>query len=335
MSGSLMFVPGHFARRSDFYHQLGQLTSAGLGVVNALQQLQRTPPARSYRKPIQSALEHLDAGCTLSESCRQVRGWLPDFDIALLQVGEQSGRLDGAFRSLTEYYNDRAQLARLLILGLLYPACLFHFAVFILPLAQFVISGNWRAYLLQTFGILLPIYAVLAFVVYASQSSHGERWRAALEKILSPVPVLGNARRCLALSRLAGALDALLAAGVTVIEAWELAAVASGSPALRRTVLAWRPLVDAGQTPGETLSSSNRFPEIFANQYITGEISGKLEESLRRLQQHYRDEGFRKLRVVTWSFLILIYSAVVVMIAFKVILFWTNYFKQIGAAAGF
>jgi len=332
---ALMFSPGHFARRSDFYHQLGQLTSAGLGVVNALHRLQRGPPAKSYRKPIQKVLEQLEAGCTLSESCRQAQGWLPEFDIALLHVGEQSGQLDGAFRSLTEYYNERAQLARQLILGLLYPSFLFHFAVFILPLAQFVVSGNWRAYLLQTLGVLLPIYAFVAFTVYASQSGHGERWRSAIETLLNPLPVLGNARRCLALARLAGALDALLSAGVTVIEAWELAAVASGSPALHRTVLAWRPLVDAGQTPGETLTASNRFPDIFANQYVTGEISGKLEETLRRLQQHYRDEGFRKLRAVTWGLLILIYSVVVAMIAFKVISFWTNYFKQIGAAGGF
>lgn len=330
----LMFTPGHFSRRSDFYFQLGQLTAAGLGLVQALQKLERAPPARSYRPPLQKVVAYIESGYTLSESCRQVSGWLPPFDIALLHVGEQSGRLDASFRSLADYYNERAQLARLFILGMLYPAFLFHFAIFVLPFAQFFVSGNWRHYLLQTFGVLVPIYGLVAFMIYAGQSGRGERWRAALETLLDPVPLLGKARRSLALARLAGALDALLNAGVTVIEAWQLAAVASGSPGLQRAVLAWQPSLAAGQTPGETMAGSRRFPEMFVSQYSTGEVSGKLDETLRRLQQYYRDDGFRKLRAVTWSLLALIYAAVVGMIAYKVVSFWLNYFKQIGEAIG-
>jgi type II secretory pathway component PulF len=61
-----------------------------------------------------------------------------------------------------------------------------------------------------------------------------------VERTLRWVPILGKARQDLALARLAAALEALLNAGVPIIGAWELAATASGSPALRRTVLTWR-----------------------------------------------------------------------------------------------
>src|SRR5205814_10703053 len=155
---------------------------------------------------------------------------------------------------------------------LAYLAILFHLAIFIFPFSQFFASGNLLAYLRQTFGLLIPLYAFVALLVYVSQSRHGERWRAVFESLIRPIPVLGTARHYLALSRLAAALEALLSAGVTVIEAWELAATASGSPALRRTVLAWRPLVNAGQTPAEVVSASTRFPEMFENQYNTGEV---------------------------------------------------------------
>ena len=33
---SLIITPGQLSRRADFYHQLGQLTGAGLGLVQAL-----------------------------------------------------------------------------------------------------------------------------------------------------------------------------------------------------------------------------------------------------------------------------------------------------------
>ncbi len=326
----LDFTPGQFARRAEFYHQLGALTGAGLGLIRGLETLQRNPPARSYRQPISRVLEQLGHGYTFAESLRRVAQWLPGFDIALLEAGEQSGRLEACFRLLADYYRDRAQLARQMIADLAYPVVLFHLAIFIFPFAQFFTSGNWVAYLTQTFGVLIPIYVVLALMIYAAQSRHGENWRAWFETILRPIPVLGTARHYLALSRLAAALEALLGAGVTVIEAWELAATASGSPALRRTVLAWRPLVNAGQTPAEVVSASTRFPEMFANQYNTGEVSGTLDDTLRRLHNYYQQEGSRKLHAVAQWTPRAVYFLIMMMIAVYVVRFWTGYFKQIG-----
>ena len=217
---------------------------------------------------------------------------------------------------------------------LAYPAFLLHFAVFIFPFAQFFTSGNWVAYLGQTLGVLIPLYVVVGLVVFAAQSRHGETWRAWFESLLNPVPVLGMARRYLALGRLAAALEALLSAGVTIIEAWEMAATASGSPALRRTVLGWRPMVNGGQTPAEAVSESGRFPELFVSQYATGEISGQLDSTLRRLHAYYQEEGSRKLHAVARWTPRAIYFCVVLIIAFRIIGFYTNYFNMVRDAGG-
>ena len=257
----LIITPGQLSRRADFYHQLGQLTGAGLGLTRALEQLKHNPPDRSYREPIGRVLEQIAAGCTLTDSLHRTGHWLPAFDLALLQAGEHSGRLDACFRLLADYYTDRARLARQMIGDLAYPAFLLHFAIFIFPFAQFFASGNWAVYLCQTIGVLVPLYVAVALMVFAAQSRHGEAWRGCFESLLHPIPVLGLARRSLALARLAAALEALLSAGVTIIEAWELAATASGSPALRRTVLGWRPQVNGGQTPAEAVRAS---PESLA-----------------------------------------------------------------------
>jgi type IV pilus assembly protein PilC len=331
----LILTPGQFTQRAQFYYQLSQLTGAGLGLIYALEQLKRSPPARSYRQPIQQLLEQLGHGYTFNEALQRIEQWLPVFDVALLEAGEQSGRLEACFRLLADYYTDRARLARQVIADLAYPAFLFHFAIFILPFAEFFRTGNWLLYLCQTIGVLAPIYVVAALVIYAAQNRHGERWRGWVESGLHRVPILGQARRCLALSRLAAALEALLSAGVTIIQAWELAAAASGSPALRRVVLAWRPLVDGGQTPGEALNASGRFPELFANQYVTGEVSGKLEESLSRLHIYYQEEGSRKLHALAQWTPRAVYLIVALLIAYRVITFWMGYFKDIQNAGGF
>ena len=331
---SFIITPGQLTQRAGFYHQLGQLTGAGIGLIQALQQLQRNPPAASYRKPLSQMLAELEGGCTLADALNRVEGWLPALDVALLQAGEHSGRLEASFRLLTDYYNGRAAMARRMLSDLAYPVFLFHFAVFIFPFPTLFITGNWLAYLLRTFGILLPVYAVVGIIIYAAQSGHGESWRARLEAILHRVPVLGTARLYLALSRLAAALEALLNAGVTVVQAWEMAANASGSPALSRVVKAWRPRVDAGETPSEAVRAAPIFPELFANQYATGELSGQLDDTLRRLRAYYEEEGSRRLHAVAQWTPRAVYLFVVLLIAYQVIHFYIGYFNQVGQAAG-
>jgi type II secretory pathway component PulF len=331
----LILTPRQFRDRAEFYHQLAQLTAAGIGLTAALDQLQRNPPARSYRWPVRQLCRQLSEGLTFTEALQRLGSWLPAFDIALLHAGEQSGRLDACLRLLDNYYEDRARVARQIISDLLYPAFLFHFAVFIFAFIRWFQAGTAVQFLSQTLGVYLPVYAVILLLIYAGQSRHGEGWRASIESLLRPVPVLGTARRYLALARLAAALEALLSAGVTIIEAWELAAAASGSPALRRAVLAWRPLVDAGQTPAETINASGKFPELFANQYATGEISGKLDDTLRRLHQYYQEEGSRKLHTFTQWTPRAIYFGVMLMIAYWVVHFYMGYFQQIQNAGGF
>lgn len=123
-----------------------------------------------------------------------------------------------------------------------------------------------------------------------------------MERLLVPVPVLGSARSDLALARLASSLEALLAAGIVVTEAWPMAARASGSPLIERTVDPWSTRFASGTTPAECVATSGVFPDLFVSAYSTGEISGQLDRQLAHLAQHHESEGFRKLRVVSqWS----------------------------------
>ena len=59
--------------------------------------------------------------------------WLPAFDLALIKAGESSGGLDVCFRFLTEYYTERARLARQILSDLAYPAFILHMAILIFP----------------------------------------------------------------------------------------------------------------------------------------------------------------------------------------------------------
>ena len=64
----MIVTPGQLTQRAEFYYQLGQLTGAGIGLIQSLEQLYRNPPAQSYRPHIQKALLELSQGFTLTEA---------------------------------------------------------------------------------------------------------------------------------------------------------------------------------------------------------------------------------------------------------------------------
>ncbi len=330
-----LFTPGQFSRRAELYHQLSSLTAAGVGLLQALEQLHRFPPAAAFREPLRRVREQVQAGSTFTEAVQSSGNWTAAFDTALLDAGERSGRLDQCFKLLADYYADRARAARELLSGLAYPAFVLHFAVFLFPFPQFFLTGDLWAYLLQTLGVLVPLYAGVLLLIWAAQGRHGEAWRALIERLLRPLPLIGSGRCDMALARLAAALEALISAGVGVVEAWDVAARASGSPALARAVAHWKPRVLQGQSPAESLQASSAFPHLFANQYATGEVSGKLDETLRRLHRYYQDEGTRKLQAVAQWTPRFVYLIVAGVIAWKVISFWMGYFDQIQNLGGF
>ncbi len=325
----LTLAPRQLQRRADLYQQLAQFLSAGITLVSGLEMLERTGAPRADLPALRRVLGALRDGSSFSEALRQAGHWLPAFDIALLHAGEQSGRLPECFGLLSTHYAERARLARQALADLAYPLVLLHLAVFIFPFSQLFVSGNLLAYLGQTLGVLLPFYLVTAALIFACQSRHSYRWRALLERVSSPIPILGSARQSLALARLASALEALLSAGVTIIEAWEIAALACGSPAICEAVAGWGEAVRAGQTPAEAVSRSKVFPELFSNLYRTGEVSGKLDESLRNLSRYYEEEGTRQLRLLAQWGPRLVYFAIVLYVAFRILRFYLGYFQQL------
>jgi type II secretory pathway component PulF len=327
----LIVTPRQLTQRAQFYQQLGQLAAAGIPIPTALDMLMRNPPSRAFREPIRLMIGQLATGATVSDAMQSIGKWIPSFDIALIRAAEHSGRLDVVFKLLANYYDARAALIRQMIGDLAYPVFVFHFAILIFNFIAWFQSGmSVTVFALRVTATLAPIYFAVWLMIFASQGRRGEKWRAFFEAILRRVPLLGTARHYLALSRLAAALEALLNAGVTIIEAWEMAAAASGSPALQRTVLAWKPQLVGGQTPSEAVNAAPRqFPEVFANLYHSGEISGQLDESLERLRTYYHEEGTRKLHLLAKWVPQLIYLCVAGFVAFRVINFYTGYFNQL------
>jgi len=124
-------------------------------------------------------------------------------------------------------------------------------------------------------------------------------------------------------------LESLVSSGVSIVKAWPLAAAASGSPRLKREVSLWKDDLENGDTPAELVNRTRYFPDMFMSSYHSGEVSGKLDETLDRLQKYFNEEGFRTLALFTKILTGTIYGLVVVLVAYSII---TNYARMFNNA---
>jgi type II secretory pathway component PulF len=332
----MIVTSGELNRRAQLYEQLAAVIAAGVPLMKALEMAGRNNAFRGSRKTILALIGHLQNGLTFSDSMVKVKGWLPEFDIALLSVGEQSGRLDTSFKLLGRNYAARAKIIRDTLAGMLVTIMTLHVFLLVFPLgmlialAEGIVNNNFSLcipFIVEKTVVFGGLYGVVLFLIFACQGRRGENWRAFVESIFRVIPVLRTALKYLALARLASALDALTNAGVPMAKSWELAGAACGSPRLKREILRWTPQFESGLTPAEMVGQIGYFPEVFTNLYQTAELSGKLDEALVRLHAYFEEEGFQSLRLFTRIMNGTLYGLLVLLVAYNVIHFYVGYFN--------
>jgi type II secretory pathway component PulF len=319
-------------QRADLYHQVGTSLGAGIPLAETFQFLARESHGAD-RAPLAASVERLRKGSSLTEALRQSGETPPAFDIALLAAAEHSGHLDAACRRLGEHYSERAKITRKVHAQLIYPAFLLHMAVLVFPvsaLTALFMQGSVASFVMSKLLVLAPLYAGVYLVLRMLRGEGRFEWRLFLDRALAHVPLLGSARRNLALASLCAALEGLVRAGVSMGKAWETAAAASGSPILQDAVSTWPPVIEAGESPSNLLSKAPEFPATFTKLYRTGEMSGKLDETLERMQRLYQEEGSRQLQTVAEWTPRLIYFGIALAIAVQVISFYSGYFSSLG-----
>jgi type II secretory pathway component PulF len=329
---SLIVTPGQLKQKGEFYHQLASMTAAGVTIMQGMDLLRRNAPSRQLKQIATFTMDGLVRGQNFTESLQQSGRDIPDFDLSLIEAGEKSGRLDQCFRILAEFYRERGQLASKVLSQLAYPIFLFHFAVFLFPISLFtglLLQSQGMPFLLNKIGILLPAYAVVLGILWIFQSKRHPALRNALDTFSSAIPMIGSLKRDLALARLCAALEALINAGVTIIEAWDVAGRASGSPRFVRAIADAKPRVQAGELPSDAISQQGIYPDLFVSSYRTGEMSGQLDDALRRLYRHYQEAATEGLRRFAEWLPRLIYMGVAIIIGYQVITFYQGYFNQI------
>jgi general secretion pathway protein F len=279
--------------------QLAVLITAGVPAAEALEAAAEATVHPRLLAALTRVRAAVREGRPLADALADAPAVFPPLYRELVRASEAAGALGPVLARLATHLERTAALRARLRAALTYPAVM---AVAVLAVVVFLIT--WvlpqMARLFEETGAPLPLAARvllatgggaaatwwvwLAALIAGGISLHA--WaastagRARLDGWLLAAPAIGRVARGASLARVAHTLSTLLAGGVRLEAALDLAAAAAGNVRVAAVLAAAREAVRQGQALSPSLRTSGMVPPGFLRLVATGERSGGLAEAL-------------------------------------------------------
>ena len=307
--------------RSDvtvFTRQLSDLIGGGLPLDRCLTVLIEQSESKALQELLTKVQGEVRSGSPLSAALAAYPRVFPEMYTNMLRAGEASGQLPEVAQRLADFLEKEMVRRSQVISALVYPAVLLTVAVtavaflltFVIPRlsgvfddlgqtlpAPTLILLSITGFLGKTWWIILLAAGggVLALRGYAST----DMGRRTLDALLLRAPLIGRIVGKVVVSRFARAFGTLLAGGVSLLEALEIAGEAAGSATLLAAV---RNLIESARQ-GEALAHGMRqtgaFPPVLIHMTAVGEETGDLPRMLTRVADSMDFEVDASLRRLT------------------------------------
>jgi type II secretory pathway component PulF len=131
--------------------------------------------------------------------------------------------------------------------------------------------------------IILLAAIVLGFHWYKNTENGRLRW----DSLKIRVPIFGPLFLKIAMSRFAHILGMLMRSGVAILDTLEIASATVTNKVISQEINKLREGVRGGSGLSEPLKQSGVFPPIVVQMISVGEQSGKLDEMMPKVSQHY------------------------------------------------
>jgi type IV pilus assembly protein PilC len=320
----MTFQPG---RRHHFYAELAKLAEAGFGIREAADVMRRSQVPAAER----SILDAVDAGLGERKSIAGAfasSGALGELELSIIDAGERGGKLAAAFNHLAGYFALLDSSRRAALRALAYPAVLLHLGIFVGVFPSGLMRGDGAGALIREFVLTLIVtYLVLLGLFLAGRTAlRAAADKASPDRLINRIPLLGAARRNLALARFAKVFHTCLLAGISMTETAATAAKAARSGGLREAGGRVAEAAGRGEQLGPHFMAEGDFPPAFARSYATAEEAGSLDKELARWSKLFEQEADGAMRALATGAPKVMYFAIIVFVAWKIVSFYSGYY---------
>jgi general secretion pathway protein F len=322
------------------YEQLADLLNAGVPLLRALSVLSRQSEVPALSRVLREVHEDVAGGDSLAEAMGRHPQAFPHLHVAMVRAGEKGGFLEDVLSRLSDFVVRQDELRNKFIGALIYPAVLLSVLVvvviiimtFVVPRIRPMLEG--RSLPLPTqivFGatdLLTHHYLELGGVMFVvvlgavafSQSEAGRSLRALLE---IKTPGIGPIYTMVALCRFCRILGTLLANGIPIIQALEIAKESAGNAILADAIHNAAENVRSGEALTEPLAASKLFPPAIVDMIAVAEESNTLDKTLIQVADTQEARTGRQIEIfmrLLEPLLLMLSAAMVMFIAIALLL---------------
>jgi len=296
------------AEKAIFCRQLSISVGAGIPLRESLESITADFENVAFRRVLERVIKNLDDGAPFSQA---IVGESKVFDrlfVALIRTAEESGSLTETLNYLANSMEKSDRLARKIKSILAYPMFIGGFfvlisaimTIFVLPQFQEIFAGygsnlpklTMVVFKVNTFVIhntLWIFLGIVATIVLSIMYAATPLGRLQIDGVLVRLPVVGDIIRKLAVSRFCRNFGIMMAGGVSVATAIEIASEVLGNKVMEASMKATRDRIMAGNSIASSLDKKV-FPRLVARMVGVGESSGRLPEVLTKVADVYEDQ---------------------------------------------
>ena len=314
------------AQKHLFYTEIAKLLEAGFGIREAAATMldHRLPAAQA--ELLREMDRDLETGKSITDAFAKNSNIISELERSIVGAGERGGRMAPAFQHLADYFGLLATARRDALQSMIYPLVMLHLGLFISYIPQLFSGAKSGIQVLGEFAVTLFIVYAVVFIIWlgvravlASGTSN-----PTVDAMLNRIPLVGAARRNMAMARFTKVYHTCLLAGLSMQETVETAAKASRSGSIIAASHKMQEVLKDRGPLGPVFVSSGAFPAAFARSYATAEESGSLDKDFARWAKVFQEDAARCTKTVSSALPKLFYVLILIFMAWKIISFYSE-----------
>lgn len=324
-----------------FCSQMAMILQSGISSTEGISLIMEETTEEEEKKLLEKISETLEMTGSFHEALKST-GAYPDYMLQMVQIGEDTGKLDEVMKSLAEHYDREASISRSIKSAVTYPLIMIIMMIVVIlilltkvmPIFQQVykqlgseMSGVSRVILnvgnaiSNSSLVLVIILAVIAAaVIYFARTGKG---RAQLRAFCSHFKGMRDYMERLASCRFASCMVLTLSSGLAPEEGLSYAENMIDSVSMKEKIQTCRSAMEEGMEFNEALAQAGIFSGVYARLAAIGAKTGSMDEMMRDIANRYQEEIDRRIVGIIGALepaLVIVLSFVVGLILLSVML---------------
>lgn len=304
--------------KQHFFHLLAMLMEAGLSITESLEVIQDQLKKKKSREIVQTLIQQLNEGHSLSEAAALQSKYFSKFEIFSLKMGEKAGQMIVVLFDLAIYHEKRTKLQRKFSQALSYPAVvitiaggvLFFMINYVVPMFSDIFN-RFDAELPQitqmviglsefskAYGLwLMGLFILMAFGIFHLRKN--ATIQQASSWLSSKIPIIGKIILKIQFSRFCYTLGLMLRSKVSLDQALELMEEIIQFYPIKKTIPQIRKDIIEGKTLYEAILPHAIYPHVMIQMIKVGERTASLDKMVGNLAKNLEEESDASITTLT------------------------------------